>query len=211
MVAVMDGLGFGRFAVAGHDRGGRVLHRMCLDHSSCVSAAAVLDIVPTRTVFEATDQALATGYYHWFFLIQQAPLPERMISLDPEFWVRSLLERWSGSGLAGFSPEAVAAYADAFREPATVHATCEDYRAAASIDLEHDRADEAARIDCPLLVLWGERGLMHRHFDVLGTWQPKSSLPVQGHALPCGHFLPEEQPALTLDALGTFFDEHRPA
>jgi haloacetate dehalogenase len=211
MVVVMDGLGFRRFGVAGHDRGGRVLHRMCLDHPSCVSAAAVLDIVPTRTVFEATNQALAIGYYHWFFLSQQAPLPERMISLDPEFWVRSKLERWSAGGLRVFNPQAVAAYVDAFREPAVVHATCEDYRAAATIDLEHDRADETARIGCPLLVLWGEQGLMHRHFDVLATWQAKSSLPVRGRALPCGHFLPEEQPALTLDALQSFFDEHRPA
>lgn len=211
MVVMMDGLGFRRFGVAGHDRGGRVLHRMCLDHPSCVSAAAVLDIVPTRTVFEATNQALAIGYYHWFFLAQQAPLPERMISLDPEFWVRSKLERWSAGGLKAFTPQAVAAYVDAFREPAVVHATCEDYRAAATIDLEHDRADEAARISCPLLALWGEQGLMHRHFDVLATWQAKSSLPVRGQVLPCGHFLPEEQPALTLDALQSFFNEHRPA
>ncbi|WP_027134814.1 alpha/beta fold hydrolase [Geminicoccus roseus] len=211
MVAVMAGLGFDRFAAAGHDRGGRVLHRMCLDHPAAVTAATVLDIVPTRTVFEATDQALATGYYHWFFLIQKAPLPERMIGIDPEFWVRSKLERWSGSGLKAFAPEAVAAYVDAFREPGVVHATCEDYRAGATIDLEHDRADENARIACPLLVLWGEHGLMHRLFDVPATWTPKAAGPVESQVLPCGHFLPEEQPGPTIHALDEFFGKHVPA
>ncbi|HEX2526465.1 MAG TPA: alpha/beta hydrolase [Geminicoccus sp.] len=209
LVAVMQELGFSRFAAAGHDRGGRVLHRLCLDHPDLVSSAAVLDIVPTRTVFEATDQALATGYYHWFFLIQSPPLPERMISADPEFWVTSKLSRWSGSGLAAFAPEAVDAYVAAFREAAVVHGSCEDYRAAATIDLDDDRADDSQRIRCPLLVLWGERGLMHRHFDVPATWQEKAAGPVSSELLPCGHFLPEEQPELTAAALLSFFLRHR--
>ncbi|WP_191060402.1 alpha/beta fold hydrolase [Geminicoccus harenae] len=211
MVAVMAGLGFRRFAAAGHDRGGRVLHRMCLDHPEQVAAAAVLDIVPTRTVFAATSQALASGYYHWFFLSQPSPLPERLISLDPGFWVRAKLERWSGTGLTAFHPEAVAAYVHAFTDPAVVHGTCEDYRAAASVDLEHDAADQDVRIGCPLLVLWGEQGLMHRQFDVLDTWRVKASGPVTGQALACGHFLPEEQPERTQGALAEFLARHWPA
>lgn len=211
MVAVMVDLGFDRFAAAGHDRGGRVLHRMCLDHPDRVAAAAVLDIVPTRTVFESTDQALATGYYHWFYLIQPAPLPERMISLDPEFWVKSKLGRWSARGLDAFAPEAVDAYVDAFREPAVVHATCEDYRAGATIDLAHDRGDETRRIGCPLLVLWGEQGLMHKRFDVPACWTAKAAGPIASRVFPCGHFLPEEEPDLTIEALATFFARHMAA
>ena len=209
LVRMMGRLGHDQFAAAGHDRGGRVLHRMCLDHPGQVSAAAVLDIVPTRTVFEATDQALATGYYHWFFLIQPAPLPELMISADPELWITSKLNRWSGGRLDCFEPQAVQAYINAFRNTSVVHASCEDYRAAASIDLDHDRADQDARITCPLLVLWGEEGLMHRHFDVPETWRVKTAASLASELLPCGHFLPEEQPERTTDALMRFFMEHR--
>jgi haloacetate dehalogenase len=205
MVDVMTALGHERFAVAGHDRGGRVTHRMCLDHPERVSRAAVLDIVPTRTVFGATDQALATGYYHWFFLIQPEPLPERLIGADPIFYLRKKLGHWSANKDTGWAaPEAMAEYERCFSNPATIHASCEDYRAAASIDLEHDEADLDARIRCPLLVLWGERGLMHRQFDVLATWREKADGPVEGRALPCGHFLPEEQPERTLAELARF-------
>jgi haloacetate dehalogenase len=179
---------------------------MCLDHPERVSRAAVLDIVPTRTVFRATDQALATGYYHWFFLIQPEPLPERLIGADPIFYLRKKLGHWSASKDTGWAaPEAMAEYERCFSNPATIHASCEDYRAAASIDLEHDEADLDARIRCPLLVLWGERGLMHRQFDVLATWREKAAGSVEGRALPCGHFLPEEQPERTLAELAGFF------
>lgn len=205
LVELMEALGLPRFALVGHDRGGRVAHRLALDHPDRVTRLAVLDIVPTRTVFAATDQALATGYFHWFFLAQPAPLPERMIGADPDFWVESLLARWSGTGdLRPFEGEALGTYLAAFRDPATIHASCEDYRAAAGIDLAHDAADEERRIGCPLLVLWGERGLMHRRFDVLATWREKAAGPVEGRALPCGHFLAEEAPAETAAALGDF-------
>lgn len=205
MVELMAALGFDRFMVAGHDRGGRVAHRLCLDHPQRVTRAAVLDIVPTRTVFRATDQALATGYYHWFFLIQPEPLPERMIGADPLFYLHRKLGQWSAAkDLSWLAPGALAEYERCFADPATIHASCEDYRAAATIDLDHDEADLERRVGCPLLVLWGEQGLMHRHFDVLATWREKCAGPVEGRALPCGHFLPEEQPEATSAALIRF-------
>jgi haloacetate dehalogenase len=167
--------------------------------------SAVLDIVPTRTIFAATNKAIASGYYHWFFLSQPEPLPERLIGGDPIFYLHRKLGAWGANGLAAYAPAALAEYERCFRDPATIHASCEDYRAAATIDLEHDEADATARIACPLLVLWGERGLMHRSFDVLATWREKAGGSVEGKALPCGHFLPEEQPEATAAELTRFF------
>jgi haloacetate dehalogenase len=205
LVELMHALGFARFAVAGHDRGGRVAHRLALDHPEKVAKLALLDIVPTRTVFEATDRTIALGYFHWFFLAQPAPLPERLIGADPDLWLETLLARWSGTrDLGPFAGPALEAYRAAFRDPATIHASCEDYRAAATIDLEHDMADAGKRIACPLLVLWGEKGLMQRRFDVLASWREKASGPLEGGALPCGHFLPEEAPEATTAALARF-------
>ncbi|MGB1627055.1 MAG: alpha/beta fold hydrolase [Miltoncostaeaceae bacterium] len=194
-VEVMSALGFDRFAVAGHDRGGRVVRRMCLDHPDRVSAAAVLDIVPTATVFATTDQALATAYYHWFFLSQPDGLPERMIGADPRWWLRETLRRWAAPGFA-FDPAALADYEQAFDDPATIHAQCEDYRAAATIDLAHDAADAGNRIGCPLMVLWGRHGAMERIYDVLGTWTDQG-VDVRGRAFDSGHFLAEEAPGQT--------------
>ena len=181
--------------------------RMCLDHADKVSRAAVLDIVPTRTVFEATDQDIATAYYHWFFLIQAEPLPERLIGADPIFYLHRKLGQWSGGRSPTFTePAALAEYERAFSEPAVIHASCEDYRAAASIDIAHDRADEAKRIACPLLALWGEKGFVHRRFDPLMAWREKASGTVDGRALPCGHFLPEEAPDAVNDHLVRWLD-----
>ena len=203
LVGAMEALGHRRFGVAGHDRGGRVAHRMALDHPAAVDRVALLDIVPTRTLFENTDQAFATAYYHWFFLIQPDGLPETMIGHDPEWFLRETLRRWSGRA-EPIAEEAIREYVRAFRDPAAIHGSCEDYRAAASIDLVHDAADAGTRIARPLLVLWGEHGAMHRLYDVLEAWRPMGA-DVRGHALPCGHFLPEESPALTIEALGSFF------
>jgi len=203
LVEVMTALGFGAFMVAGHDRGGRVTHRMALDHPERVLRAAVLDIVPTRKIFQTVDQATATGYYHWFFLIQPNGLPEHLIGLDPEYYLRAKLAQW-GAVSGAFTDEAMAEYLRCFSDPATIHASCEDYRAAATIDLAHDDADPDHKIDCPLLVLWGEHGLMHRYYDVAETWRERARH-VTGRALPCGHFLPEEAPAETLAALQDFF------
>lgn len=204
MAAVMTRLGFDRFRLAGHDRGGRVAHRLCLDHPDRVEQVAVLDIIPTRTLFETVNQQVATGYYHWFFLIQPFDLPERMIGADPEYYLRKKTGQWSGSGFS-FHPEAMAEYLRCFSDPATIHASCEDYRAAATIDLEHDRADEQRRIACPLLVLWGEKGLMHKAYDVLGTWLDRAGAGLEGQPVPSGHFLPEEAPEETIQALQRFF------
>ena len=201
-VAVMRALGFERFQAVGHDRGARVLHRLCLDHPASVGRAALLDVAPTATMYETTDKAFATAYFHWFFLIQRHDLPERLIGHDPDYWIDTLLGAW-GRRRDAFAPEAIAEYKRCFRDPATIHATCEDYRAAATIDLEHDTADAERRVECPLLALWGADGVVGRRYDVLASWREKAK-DVQGAALPGGHFLPEEAPAETLTALLAF-------
>jgi haloacetate dehalogenase len=206
-VGLMASLGFDRFAVAGHDRGARVTHRMCLDHPAAVSAAAVLDIAPTRHMYATVDREFAQGYYHWFFLSQPADLPERLIGADPEFYLRRKLAQWSRDPDA-FDEAAVAEYVRCFADPDTVRASCEDYRAAASIDLEHDERDAAAGnlVRCPLLVLWGAKGFVGGRYDVLAVWR-RYAEDVRGRGLDCGHFLPEEQPAETTSALRGFFLE----
>lgn len=203
-VELMRHLGHERFFVAGHDRGGRVAHRLALDHQDSVKRLAVLDIAPTATMYESTDRDFATGYYHWFFLIQPAPLPETLIGADPDFYLKSKLAAWSKSGMDVFASDALEEYCRAFREPACVAATCEDYRAAASIDLIHDAADKDRRVMAPLLALWGTKGLVGRLFDVLASWSAKTST-VTGQGFPVGHFLPEEAPADTAEALVAFF------
>ncbi|MCH7794837.1 MAG: alpha/beta hydrolase [Proteobacteria bacterium] len=201
-VEVMAALGFERFAVVGHDRGARVTHRMALDHPERVSKAAVLDIAPTLHMYEHADIAFATAYYHWFFLIQPFDLPERLIGGDPDFYVDRKIGKWSKTE-GCFSAEALAEYKRCFRDPATIHATCEDYRAAAGIDLEHDRADLERKIACPLLVLWGAGGVIERTYDTLAVWRARAE-DASGRALPCGHFLPEEAPEETLAELVAF-------
>ncbi|MCB0179526.1 MAG: alpha/beta hydrolase [Anaerolineae bacterium] len=202
MVEVMATLGYERFYAAGHDRGGRVLHRLALDYPQQVEKACVMDIAPTYYMFKHTDQQFATGYYHWFFLIQPEGLPEHLIGGDPAYYLTEKLSRWSGPD-AFFDPKAVKEYVRCFEDPATIHASCEDYRAAASIDLEHDEADMSQKITCPLLVLWGAQGFVHRTYDVLATWRERAAH-VQGRALDCGHFLPEEQPDAVYGALLDF-------
>jgi len=198
-VEVMTQLGFKEFSVVGHDRGGRVGHRMALDHSSRVKKLAVLDIVPTYTLYQTVTKDFATAYWHWFFLIQPAPLPETLLGNNVDF----LFNQFFGASRAIFTTEAVAEYLRAFRDPATLHAACEDYRAAATIDLEHDEEDLGRKISCPLLLLWGEKGPMHRLYNVLGTWRERA-VNVAGKALPSGHFLPEEVPDDTYAELKRF-------
>jgi len=201
MVAVMERLGFKSFFLAGHDRGGRVAHRLTLDHPGRVERLAVLDIIPTRTVFRRVDKALATSTYHWFFLIQPE-LPEVLIGANPDFYLEWTLKKWSRN-FSAFAPEAVAEYKRCFRDPATIHATCEDYRAGASTDLEHDEVDVAAKIECPLLAIWGE-GPATRWSGIADIWRERATN-VTGHPLDCGHFLAEEKPEETLEALREFF------
>jgi haloacetate dehalogenase len=206
MAALMSGLGHRRFAVAGHDRGGRVAHRLALDHADRVERLALIDIVPTLDMYEHTDMRFASWYYHWFFLIQPAPLPERMIGGDPAFYLHWTLGGWGSKGLDHIEPEALAEYERCFSRADAIHAACEDYRASASIDLEHDRASRAAgeKIACEMLVLWGERGVVGRLYDPLALWRAQCAAKVQGHALAAGHFIPEELPVETSVALLDF-------
>jgi haloacetate dehalogenase len=204
-VAVMTELGFERFALCAHDRGARVAHRLCVDHPERVSRAMLLDIAPTLAMYERTSMAFATAYWHWFFLIQPAPFPETLINAEPDFYLSKLMGL-RHAGLAPFAPDAMAAYASAMRDPAHVHAMCEDYRAAATIDLEHDRADREAgrRIACPLRVLWGEHGVVARCFEPLALWEEVAA-DVSGRAVACGHYIPEEAPDALREEMLEFF------
>ena len=201
--AVMESLGFDSFAVVGHDRGARVGHRMALDQPDRVTKLAVLDIVPTRHVFRTVGKDLATAYYHWFFNIQPYDLPETLIGADPIYYLRKKLGGW-GTSLEAFAPEALAEYERCY-DAATIHASCEDYRAAASIDLVHDEADreEGRKVECPLLALWGGRGVMERIYDVRAVWREYAD-DVTGKPLDSGHYLAEERPDETVQELRTF-------
>ena len=199
-VEVMHHFGFDKFFVAGHDRGGRVAHRLALDHPDRVMRVAVLDIVPTHKLFHTVTKEFATVYYHWFFLIQPAPFPETLIGANPAFYLESRFRRLMPDRV---TPEAYAEYLRCWNAGA-IHASCEDYRAAASVDLEHDDADLHRKIECPLLALWAEHGAMHPLYDVLATWRERASN-ATGKALPGGHFLPEESPEQTLAELMAFF------
>lgn len=203
-VEVMESLGFRQFCVAGHDRGGRVGHRMAADYRERVQKLAVLDIVPTQKVYSSADWEVATAYYHWFFLIQPEPLPERLIGADPELYLRNCIRRWASKHDA-FEETVLQEYLKAFCRPETIHATCEDYRAGATIDLQHDAADVAHKLTCPVLALWAQQGFSEKKYDVLATWRERA-MNVSGRAIPdCGHFLPEEQPEVVLDELVRFF------
>ena len=205
MAALMTALGHERFFVAGHDRGGRVAHRLALDHGHRVRRLAVLDIAPTREMYRGTTDGFARAYWHWFFLIQPAPFPERMIGADPDaFWLKKC---GSGSAvLTPFTDEALAAYLAAFRDTETIRASCEDYRAAASIDIAHDDADGDARLARPLLALWAATGAIAAHFDCLSLWRRRAS-DVRGLARPGGHYLAEELPDRVAADLMAFFSE----
>jgi len=198
---IMAALGFERFALVGHDRGARVGHRLCLDHADRVTRFAALDIAPTLGMYEATDRDFAHTYWHWFFLTLP-DLPEGLIEANPEVYFRWMLGR-APDGLATFAPEALAEYLRCALLPGTVHAMCEDYRAAATIDLEHDRADLDRRIACPLLALWGARNRVWRRLDVLALWRERA-LDVRGEALATGHYLAEEAPEETASKLLAF-------
>ena len=230
MVDVMAQLGHERFALVGHDRGGRVAHRLAVDHPRCVSRLTLIDIAPTLDMYDATDKRFATAYYHWFFLIQPAPLPERLLGADPTYFLRGALGGFGpqaagaapphggvsalgrpGSGLGAgglgyIEPEALAEYERCFGRPDALHASCEDYRASAGIDLEHDRATRAAgaKIESDLQVLWGERGVVNLLFKPLDLWRAQCSAEVSGELLPAGHFIPEELPTQTAEHLLRF-------
>ncbi|MBV2359786.1 alpha/beta hydrolase [Thalassococcus sp. CAU 1522] len=202
MVEVMAHLGHARFDICGHDRGGRVAHRLCLDHPETVRRWSVLDIAPTREMYRATDETFAHRYWHWFWLTLPAPQPERMIAADPQAFCRFKLGQ-GRAGLAPFSDAALAEYIAHMSDPATVHAMCEDYRAAASIDLAHDDADGDRKVAAPLLALWGGHGVIEECFDCLALWRRRVDT-VSGAALEGGHYLPEECPRDVADRLRAF-------
>jgi haloacetate dehalogenase len=199
MVRLMHALGADRFAVLAHDRGARVAHRLAIDHPAAVSRLVLLDIAPTLDMYALADDTFARAYWHWFFLIQPAPLPERLIEADPAAYVREVMGRRS-AGLAPFDPRALAEYQRCLALPGSAHALCEDYRASAGIDLEHDRLDRDAgrRLEAPLLLLWGADGVIQRCFDPLALWR-RIATDVRGEALPCGHYIPEEAPEALLE------------
>ena len=201
-VEVMQTLGHERFQVAGHDRGGRVVHRMLLDHPEAIERVAILDIAPTATMYARVSKDFATRYMWWFFLIQPSPLPETLIGNNLEFYLEHHINKQNKTP-GTISPGAFAEYRRCYTKE-TLHAVCEDYRAAASIDLKHDAEDAAKRIEAPLLALWGEKGVVGNTYDVLETWREKAR-DVRGFSLPCGHYLPEEAPDLTLAAFRQFF------
>ena len=195
-VTVMERLGHTSFMVAGHDRGARVAHRMALDHGTRVQRLCLMDIVPTLHFYEHLTQRAASAYFHWFFLIQPQPTPEKMIGADPDLYF-----------LARHRPPVpdwvIEDYRRCWRNPFTIHAICEDYRAGASIDLEHDRADLDRKVQCPTLVLWGEKGLVGQAYDTIAVWRERCA-DVRGQAMPTAHFIPEEAPEATCEVLLRF-------
>ena len=227
MVAVMDALGVDRFFLAGHDRGGRVAHRLALDHPARVQKLCVIDIAPTLDMYQGNwgqspNASLTPGsdpnyptpyfefakaYYHWFHLIQPAPLPETMIGGQPLAYLHAKLGGWGSTSMDYIEAAALAEYERCFIQPETIHAMCEDYRASAGIDLDHDRASRAQgqKIACDTLVLWGARGVVQRLFKPLDLWQAQCAGQVTGQAMEAGHFIPEELPVETAAQLRQFF------
>jgi haloacetate dehalogenase len=203
MVELMAALGHRQFRLCAHDRGARVAHRLALDHPQAVSKLMLIDIAPTLTMYDATDQAFATLYYHWFMLIQPAPLPETLIGNSAQFFLEFTLGGWGSHGTDFIDTAAMAEYRRCFCNPAAIHAACEDYRASAGIDLEHDRSPE--KITCPIHLVWGEHGVVGRLFQPLLDWQKKSTGPVSGSAFAAGHFIPEQSPELLLAEMLDFF------
>lgn len=200
---VMRQFGHARFHVVGHDRGGRTAHRLALDQPDRVLSLAVLDIVPTYAMFMDTNRHIAGTYWHWYFLSQPAPFPEHMIGLDPDFFYETCLVGWGASRLADFDAELLAEYRRCWRDPKSIHGSCSDYRAAATIDLEHDGADLAKKVACPALALWGSKGVMQRMFDMKAEWL-KRCANLACATLPGGHFFPDQFPVETADHLHDF-------
>ncbi len=207
-VAVMRQLGFDRFHVVGHDRGGRTAHRMALDHPDAVASLAVLDIVPTWTMFMDTTRQIAGTYWHWYFLSQPAPFPEHMIGLDPDFFYETCLVGWGATRVEDFDAEMLTDYRRCWRDPAMIHGTCSDYRAAATIDLEHDGADIEKKVLCPTLAVFGANGTMAKNFDIPAEWR-KRCANIKVESLPGGHFFIDQLPEATARVIARFVGDVR--
>ena len=205
MVQLMGKLNFKTFFVAGHDRGGRVAHRMARDFRKKILALSVLDICPTFDMYEKTNEKFAKSYFHWFFLIQPAPLPERMIMTDPRKWIKNCLDKWSGNHKFGNVEET---YLKSFKQKKRLHASCEDYRASATIDLKHDKKDRNKKLNIPIQILWGKSGVIGNQFNSMKIWQKYSTKKILGKAIDSGHFIPEQNPKQTILYLKNFFLKH---
>ena len=206
MVTVMEHFGFSRFQLGAHDRGARVAHRLAIDFPDRVERLAVLDIVPTIEHFERADMSFAMSYYHWFWFAQKHPFPENLINAAPEPWFAAHTNRHPRDPDL-FQPEALAEYLTYVRQPAMISGMCEDYRAAASIDLEHDRASRAAgkKVRCPMLVLWGSKGNIGKWYDALAIWRQYCAAEVVGWPVEAGHYIAEERPEMVLERFRNFF------
>jgi len=204
MLALMTHLGFDRFAVAGHDRGGRTAHRVALDAPARITRLALLDIVPTEMILNQLSHPVARAYYHWFFLAQPAPFPETLIGADPDYYFESCLLGWGAAQLTDFAPDQLAAYRESWRDPAAIRAMCHDYRAAIDLDLPLDEADLGRRVSAPTLIGWGRDGAMGRAYDVAGTWADRIEQ-ITPAPLPGGHFMIDSHPEEVTKALGDFF------
>jgi haloacetate dehalogenase len=202
-VGLMNQLGFARFHVVGHDRGGRTAHRMALDYQAAVLSLAVLDIVPTYAMFMETNRHIAGAYWHWYFLSQPEPFPERLIGNDPDFFYETCLVGWGAARLEDFDREMLADYRRCWRDPAMIHGSCADYRAGATIDLEHDQADLGRQVQCPALACWGAKGLMHKLFDIEAQWRQRCAN-LKTASLPGGHFFIDQFPQDTARILAGF-------
>ena len=209
-LALMRALGFSRFHVVGHDRGGRAGHRLALDHPEAVETLAVLDIVPTYAMFMETNRQVAGAYWHWYFLSQPAPFPERLIGHDPDFFYETCLLGWGATRLADFDAELLGDYQRCWREPAMIHGSCSDYRAAATIDLAHDERDIDTKVECPTSVFYGANGAMARYFDIPATWRRRCA-DVHEATLPGGHFFVDQFPDETASILRAFLDGQSPS
>ena len=205
-VALMRQLGFDRFHVVGHDRGGRTGHRMALDHPDVVLSLVVLDIVPTYAMFMETNRKVAGAYWHWYFLSLPEPFPERLIGNDPDFFYETCLAGWGATKISDFDQEMLVDYRRCWSDPAMIHGSCSDYRAAASIDLEHDAADIDKKVTCPTLAFWGSEGLMHKLFDMGAAWR-KRCADLRTATLPGGHFFVDRLPKETAGILADFLKE----
>jgi haloacetate dehalogenase len=207
-LGLMRSLGFERFHMVGHDRGGRTGHRMALDYPDAVRTLTVMDIVPTYAMFMDTNRKVAGAYWHWYFLSQPAPFPERMIGADPDFFYETCLVGWGAAKLADFDAEALADYRRCWRDPAMIHGSCSDYRAAASIDLDHDGADIDRKVACPTLVFYGAVGQMAKLFDIPAQWRKRCAT-IEQASLPGGHFFVDQFPDKTAEIVAAFLKAHR--
>ena len=205
-VALMRSLGHESFHLVGHDRGARTAHRMALDSPEAVASLTVMDIIPTHLLLGDLHQEVARAYYHWFFLAQPAPFPERMIGADPDYYFESCLLGWGGATLEDFPAEALEAYRKSWRDPACIHAMCNDYRAAIDVDFALDAADLNRQVSCPALVLYGATGAMAKQYDVEATWAPRLAN-MRATAIPGGHFFVDQHPSETAEALLDFLSE----